>query len=96
MFTFHLTLPTPGASDVTKRELSVQVGSQAPIVQEFEGTITEAGGFTGEQDDAVLVKLVDIDDVGNRSESREQSFTLTDTIAPPQPGEIGLTVDSET
>jgi hypothetical protein len=90
-------LDPPGATDVVKRELSVKVNEDDAIVTEItDMAATEVGGFAGPDNASVVVTLVDIDDVGNRSEAREQTFTLVDDIAPPKPGEFGLAVESET
>ncbi len=92
---FTVLLPPAGAADVVKRELTVAIGTGDPVPKELT-TETEVGGFSGNDNDAVAVSLVDVDDAGNRSEARNQTFTLTDTIAPPMPDSIGLRVDSET
>lgn len=95
MLQFKLVLPAPGAPDVVSRELSVKVGEGDAVVQPLAPDALEVVGFEGADNAVVAVSLVDIDDAGNRSEAREQQFTLTDTIAPPQPGEIGLQVTAE-
>jgi len=60
------------------------------------GDALEAAGFECADNAEVFVSLVDIDDAGNRSAAREQTFTVTDTMAPPVPGTIGLEVTGET
>jgi len=95
MLHFRIVLPPPGASDVTARELAYQIGDGEQVIETLEASATELAGLSGNDNDQVVVSLTDIDDAGNRSEPREQTFTLTDTIAPPQPGEMGLIVDSE-
>ena len=95
---FSITgLAKPTDKDVVKRELSVKVGDDDARVTEITDLEQiEVGGFSGPDNATVLVSLVDIDDADNRSQPREQQFTLQDTIAPSQPGEFGLRVDSET
>lgn len=95
MLKFKLVLPAPGAADVVKRELSVKIADADAVLAELAADALEADGYEGQDDDAVEVSLVDIDDAGNRSEARVQTFTLADTIAPPVPGEIGLVVTAE-
>lgn len=98
MLKFKLTpIPAPGAPDVVRRELTVTVADGAPTLIELAPDQTEATSdtFVGNDNDRVLTSLVDIDDAGNRSPAREQEFTLTDTIAPPEPGAIGLEVTEE-
>lgn len=96
MLNFKLVLPTPGAPDVIGRELTYAIGTAEPTTVALAAAATEYAGLSGNDNDAVAVSLVDVDDAGNRSEARSQTFTLTDTIAPPQPGELGLVIESET
>lgn len=96
MLTFKLVLPPPGASDVVARELTYSIGGGTTSTEQLDGGATEFGGLVGNDNEPVAVSLVDIDDAGNRSEARSQTFTLTDTLAPPQPGEMGLVIESET
>lgn len=93
MLHYVVLLPPPSAPDVVNRRLSVN-GSDFNI----NPNMTEFGGFSGSDGDSVFVRVVDIDDATptpNESPPREMTFTLTDTIAPPQPGEIGLRIVSE-
>lgn len=95
MMKFVLVLPTIGAPDVVTRKLEIQVGGGEPQNFEFPGTATETDAFIGEQDDAVSGTLRDIDDAGNVSDPRDFGFVLEDTIAPPQPGEMGIRITEE-
>jgi hypothetical protein len=95
MLKFKLTLPPPSAADVTTVELKTKIGDADEFIAHYPAAQAEVDGFEGFEGVPVLVSLVDIDDAGNRSEAREQSFTLSDTIAPPQPGEVGLVVTGE-
>lgn len=95
MLKFVLVLPEKGAADVVKRHLTVSVGAGEPAVLELDGDATRTDLMEGVEGDAVAGSLVDEDDAGNKSEAREFSFTLVDTIAPPQPGEVGVEVVSE-
>lgn len=94
MLKFVLVLPEAGAADVVTRELRFTVGEELFEVN-LEGSALETMEMTGADNDAVAGTLVDVDDVGNRSEAREFSFVLVDTLAPPQPGELGLKVTGE-
>lgn len=91
---YTLQLPPAGAPDVVTRELSVYVnGGEAPrdVVPASDGM--ELSFY---DDDAVRLVLVDVDDSGNRSEpSPALEFVATDTIAPPAPGELGVTLARE-
>ncbi len=92
MLNYSIVLPAPSAADVTTRTLTVN-----GVPQEITDlTQTEVAGYSGNDNDLVSVSLVDTDDAGNASPERAQTFTLTDTISPAQPGELGLIVTSET
>lgn len=95
MLTFILKLPEKSAADVVSRELSVSVAGADAEVLSVAADATSSQEFTAEQGATVSGSLVDIDDAGNRSPAREFSFVLADTIAPPQPGEVGVEVVSE-
>ena len=92
---FVLDLPTPGASDVVTRELSVQIGSNAPQNITLTRDALVSAELSGNDNDIVQGSLVDIDDAGNSSDASNFSFVLLDTIAPPNPGAVGLTVIRE-
>lgn len=96
MLRFKVALPPRGASDVTTREFSLTIGSDAPITRTLPGDALETEEFEGADNSSLLASLVDVDDAGNRSPERAATGTLTDTIAPPQPGELGFVVTGET
>lgn len=95
MLHFEVTLPPPGAADVVSREFSIAIGEGEVSIITLEPTAVSAGPFEGNDNDVIKLTLVDVDDAGNRSEARSQELVLTDTLAPPQPGEMGLVVTSE-
>jgi hypothetical protein len=95
MLSFVLMLPEPSAVDVVTQELSVQVGGDDPILTSYPAEIRETDEMSGNDNDAVTGSLVLVDDAGNRSEPRDFDFVLTDTVSPPQPGEVGLRVTGE-
>jgi hypothetical protein len=83
-------LPPRGASDVVQRELSVTIGD-ATVVQVLDGAATEAK-VLAQHNDAVSLKLTDVDRAGNRSpDSPTLTFTATDTFPPPAPGTLAVT-----
>lgn len=88
---YTLQLPPAGAPDVVTRELSVFVnGGETPrdVLPASDGM-----ELSFHDNDIVTLVLVDIDDAGNRSEpSPALNFTAADTIAPPAPGELGVTL----
>lgn len=94
MLKFVLVLPEVGARDVVTRELRFMVGDVAQEV-DLAGDAVETAEYTGADNEAVVGTLVDVDDAGNRSDAREFSFVLADTLPPPQPGVVGLKLTGE-
>lgn len=95
MLKFKLVLPAPGASDVVSRKITVKIGEQDVLDAELSGDALETAEMSGVDNDPVVGSLVDVDDAGNMSPAREFSFVLVDSIAPPQPGELGIVVTGE-
>ena len=86
---YKATLPAAGASDVVSRKFSVTENGVESIT-ELAATATEAT-FTVARDASVSVKLADVDGSGNQSPwSDAVAFTATDTVPPPQPGQISI------
>lgn len=95
MLFFNLTLPPATDKDVLeggKRTVVVTVGSGSAQTFELAGTATATEELSGSDNDPVVGTLVDTDDAGNAGPAREFSFVLVDTIAPAQPGEVGLNI----
>lgn len=95
MLHFVLTLPPTTAADVAERNLTITIGSQEAQVVNPDLTAEETQEFSGEDNDPVHAELVDVDDAGNRSQPSIFDGVLTDTLAPPQPGEMGIRVTRE-
>jgi len=93
---FKVLLPELLDADVVKRELTVQVGADAPVITELDADATESDAYSGEQDSPVHLSLTDIDDVGNRSEASVLDALLIDTFPPAKPGEMSLLETGET
>lgn len=94
---FKVALPPITASDVVSGELSVKIDSGEPIViaTTKDQTEVEDGQLSGRDGATVELSYVLIDDAGNRSEPSVFVGQLTDTIAPPKPGELALAVTEE-
>lgn len=92
MSKFALILPPPGAADVVSREVIYSINDGPPVTLTLPGTALETEPFDAEEGQVVTGTLVDIDDASpaNRSEPRTFNLALNDTIAPPQPGEVGV------
>ena len=95
MLHFVVVLPAPGAADVTERRLQVKVGDADPVDLVLAGDALESTEFMGADNAAVTGTLVDVDDAGNASPTRDFAMVLVDTLAPPLPGEVGMRVTSE-
>jgi len=94
MLEFKLLLPPASAADVASREVRFMIDDflvEADLNKEDQ----ETNLYQAEEGAVIRGTLVDIDDAGNRSEAREFEYTLNDTLAPPQPGELGLEVVAE-
>lgn len=95
MLKFVLSLPTAGAADVVARKLSVKIGEADVALIDLPADALETAELSGAEGSPVVGSLIDVDDAGNESTPSEFSFVLTDTIAPPQPGSVGLRVTAE-
>lgn len=98
MLIFKLVLPPAVDKDVQtggKRTVVVAIGSGEPQTIELAGDAIETEELQGNDNDTVVGSLTDTDDAGNPGPAREFSFVLVDTIAPAQPGEVGINVIRE-
>lgn len=86
---YEAALPAvPPNTDVASQVLVVTVDGTARTPQELSGTASIAT-FEVPQDSAVDLSLTYVDDAGNVSAPRTQSFVAVDTIAPTEPGPFG-------
>jgi hypothetical protein len=92
---FSLDLPPASAPDVVTQELTVSIPGADPQVFKLGADQKTVEGLKAERDAQVALSLVDVDGAGNRSPAREQTATIADTIAPPQPGEIAVRITGE-
>src|SRR5262245_52350620 len=92
-FGIKFGLPAPGASDVAQRELTVTVnGGDPPLVRTYPGATLTTDEWVLTSGDEVSVTLVDIDGHSNRSQpSAAYNFEVTDSVAPPARGQVGVT-----
>ncbi len=95
MIQFKVVLPAVSDDDVVARELSVKIGAGEALVQTVAVDAEEVAGFEGEQDAAVSLALVDVDDAGNRSEASTLEAILLDTFPPAKPGELSIVATGE-
>lgn len=89
---YAVTAGAPVDADVVTRELTVIVNGSQQKQAIFDGSATDLGEITVEQDSEVTLTLVDIDDAGNRSSPATVDFKAFDTIAPSAPGEFGVSL----
>lgn len=94
---FDVTLVLPGVSapDVTKRVLqySLDGGSAVTVDLATEGVEYVINDVP--QDTTIYGSLVDVDESGNQSAPSEFTLVVSDTQAPPQPGQVGLVLGEE-
>jgi len=93
---FKVVLPQLLDTDVVKRELTVQVADQPPVVETLDALATESAGYSGPQDAPVHLSLTDIDDAGNRSEASVLDAALVDVFPPATPGSLSIVETGET
>lgn len=79
------------AGEVVKRQLTRIINSGEPVVTEL-GADQADFQFDVQQDDAVNLSLVNIDDAGNVSAPSIRDFVALDTVPPAAPGEISVSV----
>lgn len=98
LLTYRVSVGPVVDADVVTRELSVYVNGSdvAREVRAYEPTTIELGDVVVEQGSSVELRVVDIDDAGNRSEPAVLTFVAEDTLPPAQPGALGVTLVSET
>ena len=93
---FKVQVPSEATGDVVKREVSVTLADGSVLTGDVAGRdAAESDEFKGEQSSTVSVSVVNVDDAGNKSVPRVAAFVLADTVAPPERGEIGITVTGE-
>lgn len=89
----------PNNKDVAKQVLSVTVAGGAATVVEFADQDAHDpvsnDAFIGNAGDSVEASLTYVDGSGNASQPRTETVTLTDTIAPDQPGDFGVQVTGQ-
>jgi hypothetical protein len=86
--TYQATLPVvPAGTDIDLQSLVITVDGAA-TTQELSKEATTAT-FEVPQGSDVELSLLYVDDAGNASDPRTQSFVATDTIAPEAPGPFG-------
>lgn len=89
LLTYEATLPAiPGGTDIDEQSLVVTVDGTARDPQLLGQDATTAT-FEVPQGSSVDLSLKYIDDAGNESAPRTQSFVAIDTIPPEAPGVFG-------
>lgn len=95
VLSYTVTAALPVDADVVSRLLTITVNGEDMGTAEVAVDLTELSVFSAPQDAAVTLTLVDVDDAGNKSEPAVYSFVATDTLAPAQPGGLGVTLTGE-
>jgi len=93
---FVVQVPEEATPDVVRRDVTVLFADGTQDTDQAAGRdAVETKEFKAPQDSTVTVRVENVDDAGNVSPAREQQFALSDTFAPPEPGEIGLRTTGE-
>lgn len=95
VLSYTVTAALPVDADVVSRMLTIMVNGEDMGTVDVPVDSTELSVFSAPQDAEVALTLVDVDDAGNKSEPAVYSFVATDTIAPAQPGGLGVTLTGE-
>lgn len=95
LLTYTITAAASTAADAVSREVSLVIDGAEPVVTVFSPSSTDLGSVTVPQNAAVAITVVDVDDAGNRSEPAEIAFVAADTLPPPAPGAVTVTLVSE-
>jgi hypothetical protein len=95
VLSYTVTAALPVDADVVSRMLTIVVNGEDMGTVDVPVDSTELSVFSAPQDAEVTLTLVDVDDAGNKSEPAVYSFVATDTIAPAQPGGLGVTLTGE-
>jgi hypothetical protein len=95
VLSYTVTAALPVDADVVSRLLTITVNGEDMGTAEVPVDSTELSVFSAPQDADVTLTLVDVDDAGNKSEPAVYSFVAADTLAPAQPGGLGVTLTGE-
>ena len=95
MLVYSVTAGPAVDADVSSRRLSVMVNGEVSSTVDHPASATSFGEISAPQDATVVVTLVDVDDAGNESPPSFYEFVAKDTIAPAQPGSLGVTLVRE-
>lgn len=87
---YRVVLPVvPSGSDVVKQHMKVMSDTEVVLDTDIDLGASSVE-FSANQDSLVSMQLTYIDDAGNVSEPRIQTFTAVDIFPPAIPGEFGL------
>jgi len=95
VLTYAVSAAPAVESDVVVRELSVIINGVEQAVVSFPGYTLDLGEVDVPQDADVVLRLVDVDDAGNRSDPAEMYFTAVDTLPPSVPGGLNVSLVAE-
>jgi len=87
---YNITAGPVVDKDVVERRLSVSVNGEVRSNEPYPAETTTFGEVSFADNDNVVLTLVDVDDAGNVSSPAVLEFVALDTVAPSQPGELGV------
>ena len=86
---------TDPQNDTQSLELSVSVDGGTPVVTTYGRDVVKAENLEAAADSTVLLSLVAIDPSGNRSDADTYTFLASDTVPPPTPAGLGVTITGQ-
>ena len=93
VLTYSVSAAAPVDGDVVFRLFTLVINGEDQGTAELPATAAEGlSVFSVPQDAEVVLTLVDVDDAGNKSEPCVLTFTATDTIPPPSPTTLSVTL----
>ena len=98
-FRYKILLPPVVDADTVNVELAAKVtdkdGNDVPEPLKTFSRLETETEYVFPQDATVMLSLVNIDDVGNRSDASTREFVVLDNVPPARPGELAVQVMGE-
>ena len=86
---------TDPQNDTATFELSVSADNGEPTVTTYTRDVTTSETLVAPVDSTVVLSLVAVDGSGNKSDADTLTFVASDTVPPPTPQGLGVTVTGQ-
>ena len=86
---------TDPQNDTATFELSVSADNGEPTVSTYTRDVTTSETLVAPVDSTVVLSLVAVDGSGNKSDADTLTFVASDTVPPPTPQGLGVTVTGQ-